>query len=91
MPLAHQKYPLPSSLAMKNIHLNIFKILLGYDEALWLNKLETSYASQILTNDCQILVIYIITTVLSTSNIYVFFKIVTRSGRKMVIPFYCDI
>jgi hypothetical protein len=33
------------------------KILLSYEEALWPKKLEISHASQILTNDCQILVL----------------------------------
>jgi hypothetical protein len=33
------------------------KILLGYEEALWLKKLEVSHASQILINDRQILVL----------------------------------
>ena len=35
----------------------ISKILLGYKEALWPKKLEISHASQILTNDRQILVL----------------------------------
>ena len=34
-----------------------FKKLLGYEEALWAKKLEISHASQILTNDHQILVL----------------------------------
>ena len=35
----------------------ISKMLLGYEEALWSNKLKISHVSQILTNDCQILVL----------------------------------
>ena len=31
------------------------KIVLGYEEALWPKKLETSHGSLILTNNCQIL------------------------------------
>ena len=33
----------------------VSEILLGYEEASWAKKLEISYASQILTNDRQIL------------------------------------
>ena len=33
------------------------KILLAYDKALWSKKLEISHANQILTNECQILVL----------------------------------
>ena len=33
----------------------VSKIFLGYEEALWPKKLELSHASQILTNDRQIL------------------------------------
>ena len=33
------------------------KIRLGNEEALWSKKLEISHARQILTNDCQILVL----------------------------------
>jgi hypothetical protein len=35
----------------------VYKILLGYEEALWLKKLEISHASQILTNNHQIFVL----------------------------------
>ena len=35
----------------------VYKILLGYEEALWPKKLEISQTSQILTNDRQILVL----------------------------------
>ena len=35
----------------------VSKILLGYEEALWPKKLEINHASQILTNDCQIMVL----------------------------------
>ena len=45
------------------------KIILGYEESLWPKKLEIRHASQILTNDCQILVLsYLITTVRSMST-----------------------
>ena len=37
--------------------LSTSKILLGYKEALWPKKLEKSQASQVLTNDHQILVL----------------------------------
>jgi hypothetical protein len=40
-----------------NVVLLVSKILLGCEEALWPKKLEISQASQILTNDCQILVL----------------------------------
>ena len=45
----------------------VSKILLGYEEALWPKKLEISHASQILTNDCQILILskFYLTTVSS--------------------------
>jgi hypothetical protein len=33
----------------------VSKILLGYDEALWAKQLEISHASQVLTNNYQIL------------------------------------
>ena len=42
---------------LANDFLLVFKILLAYEETLWAKKLEISYASQILTNDCQILVL----------------------------------
>ena len=42
---------------LANDVLLVFKILLGFNEALWLKKLEISHASQILTNDRQILVL----------------------------------
>ena len=35
----------------------VSKILLGYKKALWLKKLQINHASQILTNNCQILVL----------------------------------
>ena len=35
----------------------VSKILLGYKEALWPKNLEVSHASQILTNDRQIMVL----------------------------------
>ena len=35
----------------------VSKILLGYKEALWSKKFKVCHASQILTNDCQILVL----------------------------------
>ena len=54
---------------MANDVLLLSKILSGYEEALWPKKLEISHASQILTNDCQILVLsYLITTVRSMST-----------------------
>ena len=46
---------LPPRLA--NDVLLVSKILLGYEKALWPKKLEISHASQILTNDRQILVL----------------------------------
>ena len=42
---------------LANDALLVSKILLGYEEALWAKKLVISHASQILTNDCQILVL----------------------------------
>ena len=44
----------------------VSKVLTGYEEAFWPKKLEISHASQILTNNCQILVLslsYLFTTV----------------------------
>ena len=35
----------------------VSKILLGYEEELWLQKLDINHASQILTNNRQILVL----------------------------------
>ena len=42
---------------LANDVLLVSKLLLGYEEALWLKKLEISHASQILTHDPQILVL----------------------------------
>ena len=42
---------------MKNLVLLVSKILSGYEEALWPKKMEISHASQILTNDFQILIL----------------------------------
>ena len=42
---------------LENNVLLVSKILFGYEEALWPNKLEISHASQILAKDCQILVL----------------------------------
>ena len=42
---------------LANDVLLVSKILLGYEEALWPNKLEISHASQILTHEPQILVL----------------------------------
>ena len=42
---------------LANDVLLVSKILLGYEKALWPKKLEISHASQILTNDRQILVL----------------------------------
>ena len=35
----------------------VSEILLGYEEALWPKQLEISHATQILTSDCQILIL----------------------------------
>ena len=35
----------------------VSRVFSGYEEALWPKKSEISHASQILTNDCQILVL----------------------------------
>ena len=40
---------------LANEVLLVFRVLLGYDEALWPKKLVISHASQILTNNRQIL------------------------------------
>jgi hypothetical protein len=42
---------------LANDVLLVSKIILGYDEALWPKELEISHASQMLTNDRQILVL----------------------------------
>ena len=50
-------------------------MILGYEEALWPKKLMISLASQILTNDHQILVLYLsylITTVKQILCLYFF-------------------
>ena len=39
--------------------------MIGYEEALWLKKLEISHASQILTNEHQILVYFLVITTVS--------------------------
>jgi hypothetical protein len=42
---------------LANAVLLVSKMLLGYKAALWSKKLEISHANQILTKDCQILVL----------------------------------
>ena len=51
----------------------VSKILSGYEEASWPKQLEISHVSQILTNDCQILVLsnsYLITTVTASALLF---------------------
>ena len=42
---------------LANTILLVSKKLIGYEEALWQKLLEVNHARQILTNDCQILVL----------------------------------
>ena len=50
----------------------VYRILLGYEEALWPKKLDISHAIQTLTNDCQILVLSHLPNNYFTNDIFFF-------------------
>ena len=73
----------------------VSKILLGYEEALWPNKQEISHVSQILTNACQILVLFQVSNYYCKSvKIFAFlhlWKSHVQNGRSDSTPKICTV